>query len=188
MENIVYYSQFEKMIETSLIDYGKEKNFIGEHLFDVEELDEKWIEMAPEYMVDAVPEIPKYPMVAIAWAAYLGMGMAALWDGDWEFYMNKKDLYKMFVSQRGFDEMDEYICEEFLGLKKDSQEYKDLVNFYQDLAEKALTIIRKENIEPQSVDAFHIFARTEKIMYKIGVSVALKFLGYKYEKMTMPEA
>lgn len=188
MEKIEYYNQFENKVAEVLLKQCKEKGFMGDHLLSAEELDEKWHEMAPEYMVNAVPEIAKYPMVAIAWAAYLGMGMAAAWDGAWEEYVNKKDLYQSFVQPRGFDYLDEYVMEKCMGIALDSKEYKDIARLYQDLAETALTMIRKENIEPQSVDAFHIFARTVKIFYKIGVSVALKLLGYKYEKMTLPEA
>lgn len=188
MEKIEYYNQFENKVAEALLKQCKEKGYIGEHLLEVEELEEKWHEMAPEYMVDAVPEIAKYPMVAIAWAAYLGMGLAAAWDGDWKSYADKKDLYKEFVGPRGFDYMDEYIMEKYLGIQPDSKEFKDIAGFYQQLAEIALTMIRKENIEPQSVEAFHIFARTVKTFFRIGVSVALKMLGYKYEKMTMPEA
>ncbi|MGL4293743.1 MAG: hypothetical protein ACRCSQ_09230 [Bacteroidales bacterium] len=188
MDKIEYYNQFENKIVEILLKQARDKGYIGDHLLEADELNEKWHEMAPEYMVDAVPEIAKYPMVAIAWAAYLGMGLAAAWDGAWEEYANKKDLYQSFVSPRGFDYMDEYIMEKCMGIALDSKEYKDIVSFYQHLAETALSLIHKENIEPQSVDAFQIFARTTKVFFRIGVSVALKLLGYKYEKMTIPEA
>ena len=71
---------------------------------------------------------------------------------------------------------------------KDSEEFKSILSLYQELAETALTYLRKENIEPQSVDAFQIYARTEKIFYKIGISIGLKLLGYKYEKVDLPQA
>ncbi|MDO5571685.1 MAG: hypothetical protein Q4F97_09530 [Bacteroidales bacterium] len=188
MDKIEYYNQFEDKVKETLLKLCKDRGYIGEHLLTVEELDEKWHEMAPEYMVNAVPEIAKYPKVAIAWAAYLGMGMATVWDGDWETYSKKDDLYESFVKPRGFDNMDDYVMEDLMGISISSKEYRDIASFYQDLSETAITLIRKENIEPQSIDAFQIYARTVKILYKTGVSVALKMLGYKYEKMTMPEA
>ena len=46
-------------------------------------------------------------------------------------------------------------------------------------------MIRKENIEPQSPDAFYVFARSVKVLFKVGVSIALKRLGYKYQKVTV---
>lgn len=188
MEKIEYYNQFENKVAEALLKMCRDKGYIGEHLLTVEELDEKWHDLAPEYMVNAVPEFNKYPMVAIAWAAYLGMGMASVWDGAWEEYEKREDLYAAFVGPRGFDYMDEYIMKEMMGIATDSKEFKEILGLYQDLAEVALGMIRKEAIEPQSIDAFQIFARTVKIFYKIGISIALKLLGYKYEKMTLPQA
>ena len=46
----------------------------------------------------------------------------------------------------------------------------------------ALTAIRKENIEPQSVMAFHVFARTTKVMFALGQSAVMHLMGYRYEK------
>ena len=177
MEKVEYYSQFEEKLQEILFKQCKEKGYFGEHLLETEDLNIKWHELAPEYMVSAVPEVASYPRVAVAWAAYLGMGMAAVWDTDWDEYKDKKDLYNVFVTPRGFDYMDEYVVEHFYGMALDSEEYKSLVSFYQDLADIAITMIRKEGFEPQSVDAFQIFARTVKTFYKIGVSVGLKLLG-----------
>ena len=38
-------------------------------------------------------------------------------------------------------------------------------------------------IEAQSVMAFHIFARTTKVMFEAGVAVQLRRLGYNYVKV-----
>jgi hypothetical protein len=50
-------------------------------------------------------------------------------------------------------------------------------------AERALSLIRKEQIEAQSVMAFHVFARTTKVMFEVGVSVQLRRMGYNYVKV-----
>ena len=50
-------------------------------------------------------------------------------------------------------------------------------------AECAQSLIRKEQIEAQSVMAFHIFARTTKVMFEAGVAVSLRRLGYNYVKV-----
>jgi hypothetical protein len=44
-------------------------------------------------------------------------------------------------------------------------------------------MIRKEGIEPQSVMAFHIFARAVKVFYELGISIELRHRGYKYVKV-----
>jgi len=93
-------------------------------LLVAEELEDKWKEIAPEYMVDAVPQIQDYPTVSVAWAGYLGIGLAVLWDRDWAKYKNDPNLYKFFVEPRGFDCMDEFVVEELLGVGLDSKEFK----------------------------------------------------------------
>lgn len=56
-------------------------------------------------------------------------------------------------------------------------------NLIRSTAELALSLIRKEQVEAQSVMAFHVFARTTKVMFELGVSVELKRLGYNYVKV-----
>ena len=62
---------------------------------------------------------------------------------------------------------------------------QELTNLIQACAEMALTLMKKEGIEPQSIEAFHMFAKTTEVMFRIGVSIALSMLGYKYEKVDM---
>lgn len=180
-----YFNKYIENLTELLVKQCTEKGYLDGQLLIVEELEEKWQEMAPEYMVNAVPEIKDYPTVAIAWAGYIGMGAAALWDKEWDKYKEMADFYQAFVAPRGFDQMDEYIAEEMLGLKLDSEEYKGIENMMRTCAQSALTMIRRENIEPQSVDAFHIYAFTVKVFFKLGVSMELKRLGYKYEKVNV---
>ena len=76
-------NKYEEGLRKTLTDFlTKEGEMDGQQL-EVEELNEKWRTSAPSYMADAVPEIGKYPLVAIAWAMYEGMGAAVLWDKEW---------------------------------------------------------------------------------------------------------
>lgn len=159
----------------------------GELLF-VEELEERWRTSAPEYMAAAVPQIAEYPAVAIAWAGYLGVGAAAIWDNDWESYAEVEDLYSLISKPRGFDEMDEYVMEGLLGMKLDSEEAQKLESVMRSIAHTAQGMIHKENIEAQSVLAFHIFARTTKVFYKVGIAMGLHLLGYSYVKAKVEES
>lgn len=152
-------------------------------LLEVEELNEKWRSSAPSYMADAVPEIAKYPLVAIAWAMYEGMGAAVLWDKEWNRYEAIEDFHKMFCEPRGFDCMDEYITEILLTTPLNSPEAEKIENMVRSTAEVALSLIRKEQVEAQSVMAFHIFARTTKVMFEAGVAVQLRRMGYNYVKV-----
>jgi hypothetical protein len=84
--------------------------------------------------------------------------------------------------------MDEHIVQNILGLSLDSAEAKQLVNILLCCAQKAVTFIQHEQIEHQTVKAFHIFARTVKVMYKIGAALQLKKLGYKFHKVDLSKA
>ena len=63
----------------------------------------------------------------------------------------------------------------------------NVTNFHihQDTLQKAATFIRHEHIEHQTVKAFHIFARTVQVMYRIGAALQLKRLGYKFHKVDL---
>ncbi len=183
--NIEFYAQFEDKIESALVKYCQGKGVITDNLLIVEELDELWVKIAPEYMADAVPEIIEYPTVAIAWAGFLGMGVASLWDADWESYAKRSDLYSLFQAPRGFDNMDEYILEEMLNLELESKEATELEEVLRSCAYLAEALIRKEGIAPQSKEAFYCFSIVVKIIFKVGVSVILGKLGYKYTKMVV---
>lgn len=166
-----------------LVERLTKDGWLEGQMLTVEELNEKWHAAAPSYMADAVPEVAKYPLVAIAWAMYEGMGAAVLWDKEWSRYENVEDIHKMFTEPRGFDCMDEYITEVLLCHPLESEEATKVENMIRTMAETAQMLIRKEGIEAQSVMAFHLFARTTKVMFELGVSVSLKRMGYKYVKV-----
>ena len=52
-------------------------------------------------------------------------------------------------------------------------------------AQKAIDFIRHEQIEHQTIKAFHIFARTVKVMFRIGAAIQLRRLGYKFHKVDL---
>lgn len=145
------------------------------------DLEEKWREVAPEYMADAVKEINSYPEVALAWAGYLGMGYAQLWDSNWR--KHSRDGYSKMLGSRGFDDMDEHIVKDILGHPLDSFEAMKISGLLQSCAQTALGLIRKESIEGQTEQAFYVLARTIQVMYCAGVSIQLHKLGYKYERL-----
>ncbi len=179
--------EFVKNLTKQLVDLCTSRRMLGGELYDIPELDAAWKTSAPEYMANAVPEIPHYPTVAIAWACYFGMGAAALWDTSWEKVKDVPDLYTYIRDVRGFDAMDDYVVEGLMDMHSndnaaDKINVGKLTTLIQDCAEIALTMIRKEGIEPQSINAFHMFAKTTQLMYRLGVSLALFGFGYKYVK------
>ena len=181
MEQQEYLQNFEKSLAEQLIKTLSEKNLLGGYLYDVEELAELWHRCAPDYMADAVPQIADYPLAAIAWSAYFGAGAAVLWDK--QSIAEGENVYLRLRDARGFDEMDEYVDYLLLDNGVKQADIDRVEDALRSAAQSAETAIRKEGIEPQSVMAFHIFARVVKIFFALGVSAALHLMGYKYEKV-----
>lgn len=181
MEQKEYLANFEKGLAEQLTKMLSDKCLLGSYTFEVEELAELWHRCAPDYMADAVPQIADYPLAAIAWAAYFGAGAAVLWDK--QTINPEENTYLRLRDARGFDEMDEYVAYLLLDTGIKQSEIDKVEDALRSAAIAAETAIRKEGIEPQSVMAFHIFARVVKVFFVLGASLALYLLGYKYEKV-----
>ena len=182
-ENIKYYDAYEENLLKELIRTCSSLGMMDRDLLASEDIDQKWKEWAADYIAEALPEVNSYPEFAIACAGYAGMAVAKWWDEDWGRHHGAE--YSSLHGPRGFDDMDEYIVQNILGLTLDSPEAKQLVNILLVCAQKAVTFIRHEHIEAQTVKAFHVFARTVKVMYRIGAAIQLRRLGYKFHKVVM---
>jgi hypothetical protein len=182
-ENTQYYDTYESNLLQEMLRTCSSLGMLDRELLSSEDIDQKWKEWAPEYIAEALPEVNSYPEFAIACAGYAGMAVAKWWDEDWGRHHGAK--YKSMHGSRGFDDMDEHIVKNILGLSLDSVEAKQIMNIMLCCAQKAITFIQHEHIEHQTVKAFHIFARTVKVMYKIGAAIQLRRLGYKLHKVDM---
>lgn len=184
-KDIDFLNSFTEKLSDTLVKQCTADEMLDGKMLLVEELNDKWRTSAPEYMVDAVPQIAEYPSAAIAWACYVGMGAAVLWDKSWGDYKDTEDWYTLMAKPRGFDALDEYVVECLVGYKLDSEENQKLETTIRKCAHTAQTMIRKEGIEPQSVMAFHLFARVVKVFFELGVSLELRHRGYKYVKVNL---
>ena len=144
------------------------------------DISEQWLDrLAPSYCADAVKEIAQYPLVALGWAMYLGMAMARYWDDDWATYGQHPNLYLHLRDVRGFDYMDEVVRTDLFGYKPLTKEYDACEELVRSCAQMANDQIRHEQIEPSTPLAFHVFARSIKVLYLMGAAVGLTRLGYK---------
>lgn len=179
---------FRSALLQTLLRMLSERGLLGGELLAAEELNEKWKAAAPAYMADAVPQMTDYPAAAVAWAGYVGMGAAALWDGDWErLHDDKRDVYRFFADGRGFDSLDEYVSEEFLGMPSDGADAGRVADAMLACSRTALSMMRR-TFEAQSRDAFLAFAAAAGLFFELGVAVELFRRGYKYVKVTLPAA
>ncbi len=182
-ENIQYYDTYEENLQREIIRMCTSLGMLDGELLSSEDIDQKWKEWAPEYIAEALPEVNSYPEFAIACAGYAGMAAAKWWDEDWGRHHNA--AYTSLHGSRGFDDMDEHIVSDILGHSLDSIDAKQIMNILLCCAQKAVTFIRHEHIEAQTVKAFHIFARTVKVMFRTGAALQLKRLGYKFQKVNL---
>ena len=182
-ENTQYYDTYESNLLQELLRTCTSLGMLDKELLSSEDIDQKWKEWAPEYIAEALPEVNSYPEFATACAGYAGMAVAQWWDSDWGRHHSAK--YESLHGLRGFDDMDEFIVQNILGLALDSVEAKQIMNIMLCCAQKAIDFIRHEQIEHQTIKAFHIFARTVKVMYRIGAAIQLRRLGYKFHKVDL---
>lgn len=182
-ENAKYYDVYEENLLREMLKMCTSLGMLDGELLSSEDIDQKWKEWAADYIAEALPEVNSYPDFAIACAGYAGMAVAQWWDQDWG--RNHSAKYAVLHGSRGFDDMDEHIVQNILGLKLDSPEAKQIMNILLCCAQKATTFIQHEHIEAQTVKAFHIFARTVKVMYRIGAALQLRRLGYKFHKVDL---
>lgn len=183
--HIEYLDKFEDNLQAELLKLCTSHGALSGVLLASEDIDDKWHEFAPEYMADSVREINSYPMVAMAWAAYVGMAVAEWWDKDWE--KGSTTPYETLHGASGFDDMDEHILADILGIELGSEEARFIEDTLRSCATLAISLIRREEIEAQSTKAFYIFSRTARAMYRIGASLRLHTLGYKFEKLPATE-
>ena len=182
--DIGFLNRFEEKMQNELLRLCTSRGMLSGTLLATDDVDDRWNVLAPEYVADAVGQIADYPTVSVAWAGYLGLAVAHGWDSNWEACVRTE--YRQYYGTQGFDDMDEHIVQQVLGLSLESKEAKDLEAMLRSCAQTAVTLIRREQIETQSPMAFHVFARAIKVMYRIGAALELKRLGYKFEEMQLP--
>lgn len=178
--DINYLDQYELSLTRALM-----ASCCQSRLLATDDLDHLWADIAPEYMADAVPNVAEYPLVSIAWAGYVGLALAHIWDKQPERLapVAGVSIYRRLTEHRGWDAMDEYITEEVLGLAAGTPAATALEARMHALAQQALSRLRHEDIEPQTSTAFHVYARTCRAIYRAAVSLQLAADGYHYEQL-----
>ena len=97
----------ENIVRADLFAYLVSVGAVDERMPECIDIEEKWEEIARAYMPDGIREFNSSPVVALGWMMFIGMAMAAFWDGDWDKYRNDTSLYGHIKAVRGFDYMDE---------------------------------------------------------------------------------
>ncbi len=170
-----YLDRYEKILEPGLVKVCQGKGFLKSGMLSCPDVDAKWDVYIRDYIADAVVNFNSYPEAALAWPAFLGMGVAHNWDEDWN--VHKNDSYTAYYGSRGWDDMDENILYNVLHLQKDyAAKVSDALD---SLALATLGLIRHEGIEAQTDLGFYVLSRSYTVLYKIGAGIELERLGYR---------
>jgi hypothetical protein len=180
IEEKTYLESFEARVKESVLLPVIELN--GDFIL-TDDISSQWERMQQDYIADAVTQIADYPEVSVAWAAYLGLAVAEGWDRDWEKL--SQSPYTSFYGQQGFDDMDDNILMNHLGLALDSDEAQRYVSLFRTCAKIVTNSIRREQIPPQSPLAYHCFVIVCRLMFNLGASLRLKHLGYSLQKVDL---
>ena len=175
---------YTEALERILLRLAEEEGLLGKQLLETDDLTELFPELTQAYLGDAVPDFEQYPLVSLSWIAFVGMAMAALWDSDWGQYgaIPAGELYQQIRDARGWDELDEYVLEEAIGLHKESDEAKRYTAFLRRATEQAYSALMHERAEPSTPLAFQLYGRTLYALYRLGIALGLNLLGYKLHR------
>ena len=78
-----FLDRFEQQLTDQLLRLCTTAQALSGQLLETPDLEAVWPEICTPYLGDAVPEIAKYPTVAIGWMGFVGLAMAQRWDSDW---------------------------------------------------------------------------------------------------------
>ena len=109
-----FLDRFEQQLTDQLLRLCTTAQALSGQLLETPDLEAVWPEICTPYLGDAVPEIAKYPTVAIGWMGFVGLAMAQRWDSDWTTAAaDPHALYPALLAQ-GFDALDEYVLDHVL--------------------------------------------------------------------------
>jgi len=169
--------KYREDLTAYLLEVATDSGYLKGILLNTPDLDEAWQRYATSFYPEAVREFNGYPEYCLACAGYLGMAVAHLWDNDWLKY--KDAPYGFFQSDRGFDDMDDYITGNIL------KENRYSVASMQSLSADTYHFLMKSGAEPGTAEAYRFFLISIEVMYKIGAAIWLNRLGYKFEKVNL---
>lgn len=173
-------TKFEQEIRTDLHRYLMVEGKVGERLPETVDIEDKWKSIGEAYLPDGIREFNGYPKVSLGWMMYIGMAVAKLWDDDWEKYSAIENLYVSLRDKRGYDNMDEYIREDILGLK--GADYANMEHLVSECASRTHSRLYHAGFEPGTKAAFQAYIECLHQLYLLGAAVQLNEMGYYLAK------
>lgn len=173
--------KFENTIHKNLHQYLTGLGKVDERMPECPDVTDKWESIGSTYIPDGAREYRDYPVASLGWMMYIGMAVAKLWDDEWEIYSQIDDLYLYMRNKRGYDSLDEYICEDLLMVR--GEEYENLAQVVSECAARVNYDLIREQIEPGTKEAFDAYVACLRQLYLFGMAMQLKRMGYHMERI-----
>ena len=172
---------FELEFQTDLHDYLEGMGKIDSRPAESPDLDGLWPKVGEAYLPDALREFSDYPTVTLGWMMYIGMALAKYWDEDWNVYGQIPDLYGYMLEHTDYDHLDEYICSQVLMLS--AEEHDKIEKIVAECASRTYNRFCHLGLEPGTESAFRAFVGALHQMYKMGIAMQFKAMGYHMERL-----
>ena len=106
------------------------------------------------------------------------MALAKYWDEDWIKYSEEggEKIYLRLRDARGYDNLDDYILEDVLGLNPEEAEKTSSI--VGECAARVLSALQHSGIEPGTAEAVRAYEASLHQLYMMGVAMELNALGY----------
>ncbi len=169
-------SEFEEKVKKDLTEFLQKKGALDSHVPECPDVEEKWGEVAREYMPDGAREFQQYPVVSLGWAMFIGMALSYYWDTDWEKYSKMSNLYVDLRDRKGYDNFDETVVEDVLGYKGEPAE--KVTELVAECASRVYSMLSHEHVEPGTEAALGCYIAAIHQLYLAGMAMELNALGY----------
>lgn len=173
--------KFEETIHKNLKQYLSGTGQIDDRLPECPDVTDRWPAIGNSYIPDGAREYRDYPVASLGLMMYIGMAVAKLWDDEWKIYSQIEDLYLYMRDKRGYDALDEYICEEVLMVRGEAAER--LSQVVGECAARVNADLMREQIEPGTKEAFDAYVTCLRQLYLFGMAMQLKRMGYHMERI-----
>ena len=176
MDNKAIVKDFEAKVKADLESFLQHKEALDAHVPECPDVEDKWGEIAREYMPDGAREFQQYPVVSLGWAMLIGMAMAYYWYTDWAKYSAEKNIYGQLRDRRGYDNMDEAVVEDVLGYTGEAAE--KITELVAEGASRVYSLLSHEHVEPGTEAALGCYIGALHQLYLAGMAMELNALGY----------
>lgn len=176
-------AEFEGRVKQDLTSFLQRKEEIDKHVPECPDVEEKWTAVGRAYLPDGVREYKDYPVVSLGWIMFMGMAIAKYWDTDWGKYAERTDLYEEIRDRNGYDNLDETVVKDVLGLEGEQAE--KLTSLAAECAARVDGLLVHERLEPGTEAAFGCYVAALHQLYLAGMAVELKRLGYHMTPMQL---